>query len=153
MNSQIGTILIAGIIGLLLGLLIMWLYLRTNRQQQKQYKTIKTQFTEYQHQVEQHLVGNATAIEELNHSYQKMLTQWNQTVHQLMHQTKLPQIKLPENQISSIHKSKKSTEPSHIEITSPPYTDATQAEVVPIHGQPDQVPDRIDQHTNMNKKS
>lgn len=26
----------------------------------------------------------------------------------------------------------------------PPYTDATEAEVVPVHGQPDRVPDRID---------
>lgn len=154
MNGQLWLyVSLAAIIGLLLGLGLMWLILRRGKQHQH-YQAVKTSFDNYRQQVDKHFIDTANAIDEMNCSYQKVLQLLNADAKQLM-EKKVLQEQLRKRAGKSItldfmSKGVNKNSPADAE-SSLPYTDITQAAVIPINGMPDQVPDRIGPnvvHTN-----
>lgn len=138
MDNHIGSILISLLIGLLLGLLIMWLLLRKNRQQ----KDVQAQFDQYRRQVDQQFLDMSDLMDKLDYAYKQIRHQWTHATQQLLQPDALQHL------ISHHHATQDSMAATEVDeqtedAATPPYTDATQAEVVPINGQPDQVPDRI----------
>ena len=84
MNGQVWLyVLIAAIIGLVLGMGLMWLLLRRSSQNQ-QYQSVKASFDSYRQQVDQHFIHTASAVDELNRCYEKVLQQLNIDAKQLM---------------------------------------------------------------------
>lgn len=62
---------LAAVIGLLAGLLIMWLLMRKSSAKQKAHDALVQQFGDYRQKVDRHFADTATAVDELNRSYQK----------------------------------------------------------------------------------
>jgi uncharacterized protein len=146
MNSQLWLyVSIAAVIGLLLGLGLMWLFLRGGKQRQ-QYQTVKASFDNYRQQVDKHFIDTAGAIDELNRSYLKVLQQLNGDAQQLMDKTAMhDQLQKRANKsVTLAFMTQSDNKNSQTDTdSSVPYTDVTEAAVIPINGMPDQVPDRI----------
>ncbi|WP_239351106.1 ZapG family protein [Snodgrassella communis] len=146
MNSQLWLyVSVAAIIGLLLGLALMWLFMRGGKQRQ-QYQTVKASFDSYRQQVDKHFIDTAGAIDELNHSYQKVLRQLNSDALQLMEKAAIQEQlqKRANKSVTLAFMTQSDNKNSQTDTdTSVPYTDVTEATVIPINGMPDQVPDRI----------
>ncbi|PIT15301.1 ZapG family protein [Snodgrassella alvi] len=145
MNSQLWLyVSIAAVIGLLLGLGLMWLFLRGGKQRQ-QYQTVKASFDNYRQQVDKHFIDTAGAIDELNRSYLKVLQQLNVDAQQLMDKTAMQEQlqKRGNKSVTLAFMTQSDNKNPQTDDSSVPYTDVTEAAVIPINGMPDQVPDRI----------
>lgn len=141
-NNHIWPVVIAAIAGLIIGSSITWLLLRNSRRKQEQYKATKARFDAYRQQVDHHFAETATIMQEFSHCYHRMVAQWNSSAQQLMDSPVAQKAAHvpdePEQTIVGrpvIHK--------NADTPLSADTDVTQAEVVPLHGQPDQIPDRI----------
>ena len=75
---------IAAVIGFLLGLLLMWLALRKNKGQQKEHDALVQRFSQYRQDVDKHFTDTATAVDELNRSYQKVIQHLSSGAQNLM---------------------------------------------------------------------
>lgn len=75
---------IAVIIGFLVGLLVMWLALRRNKSQQKEHDALVQRFSRYRQDVDKHFTDTATAVDELNRSYQKVIQHLSSGAQTLM---------------------------------------------------------------------
>lgn len=75
---------IAAVIGFLLGLLLMWLALRKNKGQQKEHDALVQRFSQYRQDVDKHFTDTATAVDELNRSYQKVIQHLSSGAQSLM---------------------------------------------------------------------
>lgn len=145
MNSQLWLyVSIAAVIGLLLGLGLMWLFLRGGKQRQ-QYQTVKASFDNYRQQVDKHFIDTAGAIDELNRSYLKVLQQLNVDAQQLMDKTAMQEQlqKRGNKSVTLAFMTQSDNKNPQTDDSSVPYTDVTEAAAIPINGMPDQVPDRI----------
>jgi uncharacterized membrane-anchored protein YhcB (DUF1043 family) len=155
-------LILAGVVGLLVGLLVMWLLLRQSGGQKKQHEALVQKFSDYRQDVDKHFVETAAAVDELNRSYQKVVQHLSQGAQNLMGQEALQEqlakrsnksvtvaylaatsvMALPESTAAE-NTPAAARLPEDDEIPPPPYTDATEAEVVPFTGQPDRVADRV----------
>lgn len=146
MSGQIWLyVLIAAIIGLVLGMGLMWLLLRRSNQNQ-QYQSVKASFDSYRQQVDQHFIHTASAVDELNRCYEKVLQQLNIDAKQLMEKNTLQELlqKRADKSVTlAFMTSSENKNPQTDADSTLPYTDVMQAAVIPINGMPDQVPDRI----------
>lgn len=75
---------LAAAIGLLVGLLIMWLFTRRNGQQKKEHEALLHRFSEYKQEVDRHFVDTAAAVDEMNRSYQKVIQHLSTGAQSLM---------------------------------------------------------------------
>lgn len=155
-------LILAGVAGLALGMLVMWLLMRGGGKHKQQHEALSREFDAYREQVDRHFVDTAAAVDELNRSYQKVVQHLSSGAQTLMGKEAL-QAQLAQRSNSSVTVAYLAaaetvtgadTEPAVVspsadraltddDIPPPPYTDATEAEVVPLTGQPDRVPDRI----------
>ncbi len=76
-------ILAAGVIGLLLGMTIMYV-LQRQGQDNNQTKAVEKQLENYQQEVEQHFAKTADLIDNLTHSYQEVFQHLSDSAEQLM---------------------------------------------------------------------
>lgn len=139
---------IALIIGFVAGLGLMWLIMRSNQNEKKrqQYEAVKASFDQYRQQVDQHFIDTASAVDEMNRSYQKVLQQLSADARQLMeHSTMQEQLsQRADKSVTMAFLTETDIGENQSDVTDiPTYTDVIAAEVVPINGLPDQVPDRI----------
>ena len=74
-------LILAGVVGLLVGLLVMWLLLRQSGGQKKQHEALVQKFSDYRQDVDKHFVETAAAVDELNRSYQKVVQHLSQGVN------------------------------------------------------------------------
>ncbi|MDF7675380.1 DUF1043 family protein [Neisseriaceae bacterium ESL0693] len=141
-NNHFWLVFIAALAGLAIGLLVMWLLLRNSRRKQQQYKATKARFEAYRQQVDHHFAETAAIMQEFSHCYHKMVEQWNRSAQQLMDSPAAQRAAhLPDESEPTPVGQNTTSKTKKIPLSS--TTDVTQAEVVPLHGQPDQVPDRI----------
>ena len=82
-------LILAGVVGLLVGLLVMWLLLRQSGDQKKQHEALVQKFSDYRQDVDKHFVETAAAVDELNRSYQKVVQHLSQGAQSLMGQEAL----------------------------------------------------------------
>lgn len=75
---------IAAIAGFLVGLLVMWLALRKSKRQQQEYDALIQRFSQYRQNVDKHFTDTATAVDELNRSYQKVIQHLSSGAQSLM---------------------------------------------------------------------
>ena len=154
-------LILAGVVGLLVGLLVMWLLLRQSGDQKKQHEALVQKFSDYRQDVDKHFVETAAAVDELNRSYQKVVQHLSQGAQSLMGKEALQEqlakrsdksvtvaylaatsvIALPDS--AAADNTSAAVRLPEDDIPPPPYTDATEAEVVPFTGQPDRVADRV----------
>ena len=154
-------LILAGVVGLLVGLLVMWLLLRQSGGQKKQHEALVQKFSDYRQDVDKHFVETAAAVDELNRSYQKVVQHLSQGAQSLMGKEALQEqlakrsdksvtvaylaatsvIALPES--AAADNTSAAVRLPEDDSPPPPYTDATEAEVVPFTGQPDRVADRV----------
>lgn len=136
---------LAAVAGLVAGLLIMWLMMRTSRHQKQQHETLMQKFSDYRSGVDQHFIETAAAVDELNRSYQKVVHHLSSGAQNLMGKEAL-QEQLAKRSDKSVTVAYLAAGDAEIlpedGIPPPPYTDATDAEVVPLTGQPDRVADQ-----------
>ncbi len=149
---------IALIIGFIAGLGLMWFIMRSNRSEKKrqQYEAVKASFDQYRQQVDQHFIDTASAVDEMNRSYQKVLQQLSVDARQLMEHSTIQEqlIKRADKSVTMAFLTEKDIGDSHSDSeTIPTYADIITAEVVPVNGLPDQVPDRIGPKANHRNES
>lgn len=154
-NSMIWLVVVAGLVGLVIGLLAMWLALRGgNRKDKQQHQALLHKFEHYRDDVDRHFVETAAAVDELNRSYQKVIEHLSKGAQHLMKQDVLQEqlTKRANKSVTVAYLAQKDTVIDHADDLPPPppYTDATEAEVVPTNGQPDRVPDRIGKNATEN---
>ncbi|QEY25550.1 ZapG family protein [Neisseria zalophi] len=83
---------IAALIGLVIGLLLMWLGLRgKNGKSKKEHEALKQEFGQYRQKVDEHFIETAAAVDELNKSYQKVVRHLSDGAHTLMDKKTLQQ--------------------------------------------------------------
>ena len=75
---------LAAVIGLVIGLLVMWLMMRTSRSKEKEHEELVQKFQNYRQEVDKHLVDTAAAVDELNRSYQKVIQHLSSGAQKLM---------------------------------------------------------------------
>ncbi|MDO5638398.1 MAG: DUF1043 family protein [Neisseria sp.] len=75
---------LAAVIGFLAGLLVMWLALRKNKRQQQEYDALIQRFSQYRQNVDKHFTDTASAVDELNRSYQKVIQHLSSGAQSLM---------------------------------------------------------------------
>jgi uncharacterized protein len=149
MSNQLGLyIFIALIIGFAAGAGLMWFIMRSSRSEKKhqQYEAVKASFDQYRQQVDQHFIDTASAVDEMNRSYQKVLQQLSGDARQLMEHNTIQEqlIKRADKSVTMAFLTETDIGDHHTDSTAiPTYTDVITAEVVPVNGLPDQVPDRI----------
>ena len=151
-------VFIALIIGFIAGLGLMWFIMRSNRSEKKrqQYEAVKASFDQYRQQVDQHFIDTASAVDEMNRSYQKVLQQLSLDARQLMEHSTIQEqlIKRADKSVTMAFLTEKDIGDSHSDSdTIPTYADIITAEVVPVNGLPDQVPDRIGPKANHRNES
>lgn len=148
MNSSMVLMIVAGLAGFAVGLLVMWLILRIGSRHNRQHNQVLLhQFTQYRNEVDRHFMETATAVDELNRSYQKVIDHLSRDAQQLMNPDVLREqlSKRADKSVTVAYLTQQDAAPERSDDLPPPppYTDATAAEVVPVNGQPDRVPDRI----------
>ncbi|MCO6504986.1 MAG: DUF1043 family protein [Snodgrassella sp.] len=149
MSNQLGLyIFIALIIGFAAGAGLMWFIMRSSRSEKKhqQYEAVKASFDQYRQQVDQHFIDTAGVVDEMNRSYQKVLQQLSVDARQLMEHSTIQEqlIKRADKSVTMAFLTETDIGDNHTDSTTiPTYTDVITAEVVPVNGLPDQVPDRI----------
>lgn len=149
MSNQLGLyIFIALIIGFAAGAGLMWFIMRSSRSEKKhqQYEAVKASFDQYRQQVDQHFIDTAGVVDEMNRSYQKVLQQLSVDARQLMEHSTIQEqlIKRADKSVTMAFLTETDIGDNHTDSTPiPTYTDVITAEVVPVNGLPDQVPDRI----------
>lgn len=151
-------VFIALIIGFIAGLGLMWFIMRSNRSEKKrqQYEAVKASFDQYRQQVDQHFIDTASAVDEMNRSYQKVLQQLSVDARQLMEHSTIQEqlIKRADKSVTMAFLTEKDIGDSYSDSdTIPTYADIITAEVVPVNGLPDQVPDRIGPKANHRNES
>ena len=62
----------------------MWLALRKNKGQQKEHDALVQRFSQYRQDVDKHFTDTATAVDELNRSYQKVIQHLSSGAQNLM---------------------------------------------------------------------
>ncbi|MCS4534746.1 YhcB family protein [Neisseria montereyensis] len=83
---------IAALIGLVIGLFLMWLGLRgKNGKSKKEHEALKQEFGQYRQKVDEHFIETAAAVDELNKSYQKVVRHLSDGAHTLMDKDTLQQ--------------------------------------------------------------
>lgn len=157
---------LAALLGLVVGLLVMWLIMRQSGGQKKQHQALVEKFSDYRQEVDKHFVETAAAVDELNRSYQKVVQHLSSGAQSLMGKEALQEqlakrsdksmtvaylaatdiIPVAEDHNTVAEAQSTVAEPTQIaveeDVPPPPFTDATEAEVVPLSGQPDRVADR-----------
>ncbi|WP_066569119.1 ZapG family protein [Snodgrassella sp. CFCC 13594] len=147
-TTWMGYVILAAILGLVVGLLLMWFFLRNSRKDKAQQQALVQKFSDYRNEVDKHFVDTAAAVDELNRSYQKVVAHLSKSAQQLMSKETLQEqlAKRADKSITVAYLAEGDSvvEHAHDDLPPPPpYTDATEAEVVPLNGQPDRVPDRV----------
>ena len=128
------------------GILCLFLLFNKNEKKRQQYEAVKASFDQYRQQVDQHFIDTASAVDEMNRSYQKVLQQLSADARQLMeHSTMQEQLsQRADKSVTMAFLTETDIGENQSDVTDiPTYTDVIAAEVVPINGLPDQVPDRI----------
>lgn len=154
MNNQLWLyVSIALIIGLIGGAGLMWLITRSSRSEKKrqQYEAIKASFDQYRQQVDQHFIDTASAVDEMNRSYQKVLQQLSTDARQLMENSTIQEqltIRADKSVTMAFLTETDIGKTSSNTTSEPIYPEIIAAEVVPVNGLPDQVPDRIGPNAN-----
>ncbi|OSI16941.1 YhcB family protein [Neisseria dumasiana] len=78
-------LVLAALAGLVCGLLIMWLILRSKVNQNRQDReTLMQEFGQYRQKVDEHFIETAAAVDDLNRSYQKVIQHFSKSAHSLM---------------------------------------------------------------------
>ena len=75
---------LAAVAGLAIGLLVMWLIMRSSRSKNKEHEELVQKFQNYRQEVDKHFVDTAAAVDELNRSYQKVIQHLSSGAQSLM---------------------------------------------------------------------